>query len=73
MTWLKAVLGLIAIVQWITREMHDSKTFAAGETKAVADALRRASDEVNAALAAGREAERKARNGDFDPELFRKD
>lgn len=73
MSWLKLALGLVSIVQWITRTMHDNKTFKAGETQAVADALKRASDEVNAALEAGREAERKARDGEFDSDLFRKD
>ena len=47
MNWLKIALGLISLVQWLARELHDSKTFSAGETKAVADALRRASEEVS--------------------------
>ena len=73
MSWLKLALGLVSLVQWLTRTLHDSKTFKEGETKAVADALQRASEEVTAALEAGREAEKKARDGEFDPDLFRKD
>ena len=71
MTWLKIALAIVSFVQWLTRTLHDNKTFAAGQTAAVADALKRASDEITAALEAGRKAEEAARNGDFDPDLFR--
>lgn len=73
MSWLKLILGMVSLAQWLTRRLHDSETFAAGQTKAVADAFQRASDEVSAALAAGQQAEKDAEDGKFDEDLFRKD
>ena len=46
MNWLNLVLGVISLARWLTQTLHDNKTFAAGQTKAVADALKAASDEV---------------------------
>ena len=71
MSWLSLALGLVQLVQWLTRTLSENKTFAAGQQQAVADALKRASDEITAALEAGRLAEEAARNGEFDPDLFR--
>ena len=73
MSWLSLALGLVQLVQWLTRTLSENKTFAAGQTAAVADALKRASDEITAALEAGRKAEEAARRGEFDSDLFRKD
>ena len=71
MSWIKLALALVSFVQWLTRTLHDNKVLAAGQTQAVADALRRASDEVTAAIEAGRKAEEDARKGKFDSDLFR--
>ena len=73
MTWLQLALGIVSLLTWLTRTLAASKSFNEGQQQAVADALRRASDEIAAAIAAGRDAEEKAKKGEFDEELFRKD
>jgi len=71
MSWLQLVLGIISLAQWLAKTLDQNKTFAAGQTQAVADAFKRASDEITAALEAGRRAEDAARQGQFDDDLFR--
>ena len=73
MSWLQLALGIVSLLTWLTRTLAANKSFSEGQQQAVADALRRASDEIAAAIAAGRQAEEKARQGEFDPGLFRKD
>jgi len=73
MSWLQLAIGIVSLATWLTRTLASNKTFSDGQTKAVADALQRASEEVLAAMEAGRKAEEKAKQGEFDPELFRKD
>jgi len=71
MSWLQLALGIVSLLTWLTRTLAANKSFSEGQQQAVADALRRASDEIAAAIAAGRLAEEKAKQGEFDPELFR--
>ena len=73
MSWLQLAIGIVSLATWLTRTLASNKTFSDGQTKAVADALQRASEEVLAAMEAGRTAEEKAKKGEFDEELFRKD
>lgn len=77
MNWLQIVLGIISLAKWLTATLHDNKTFADGQTKAVADALRAAADEVSKANEAATEADKRhakdKTDGAFDSEFRRKD
>jgi CHAT domain-containing protein len=77
MSWLQLVLGIVSLAKWLTTTLHDNKVFAAGQTKAVADALQSASDEVAKATAAGNAADKRhaqdKTDGAFDKEFQRKD
>ncbi len=77
MSWLQLVLGIISLARWLTTTLHDNKTFAAGQTKAVADALQAASAEVAKATAAGNAADARhagdKTDGAFDNGFARKD
>jgi len=76
-SWLQIVLGIISLAKWLTATLHDNKTFADGQTKAIADALRAAADEVSRANEAAMEADKRhAKNktdGAFDGDFRRKD
>ena len=77
MSWLQIILGLISLAKWLTQTLHDNKTFADGQTKAVADALAAAAAEVAKANAAAAEADKRhakdKTDGAFDKEFQRKD
>jgi CHAT domain-containing protein len=77
MTWLNLVLGIISLAQWLTKTLSDNKTFAAGQTKAVADALQAAAAEVAKANTAGVEADKRHAKDKtdkaFNSEFQRKD
>lgn len=77
MSWLQIVLGIISLAKWLTTTLHDNKTFADGQSKAVADALRAAADEVSKANEAAAEADKRhakdKTDGAFNNEFQRKD
>lgn len=73
MSWFSLLTGIIGLVRSLATYLHDRALLDAGQAKAVAEAFARASAEVMGALEAGREAEEKAKQGEFDPELFRDD
>lgn len=71
MSWLSLISGLISLARAITTALHDKALLDAGQAKAIAEQMARASEEVVAAVRAGQEAEEKAKKGEFDPDLFR--
>ena len=73
MTWLNLALGLVRLAEWLAITLHDAKVFKAGELKAVSDAMQKANELVTKAIEAGELAEERAKQGEFDPELFRRD
>lgn len=73
MTWLNLALGLVRLAQWLAATLHDAEVFKQGELKAISDALQKADEQVTKALRAGELAEKRARQEEFDPELFRRD
>lgn len=73
MTWLSLALGLVRLAQRLTEILHDAKVFKQGELKAISDAMQKANESVAKALRAGELAEERARQGEFDPDLFRRD
>jgi len=73
MTWLNLALGLVRLAQWLTATLHDAQVFKQGELKAVSDAMQKANESITKAIRAGELAEENARQGEFDPELFRRD
>lgn len=76
MTYAKLILAIIGLVQYLAKTWQDKKMFDAGQSKAIAEALTRASDEIR--VAAGIEAAAAAKhNADatdsaFDNEFARK-
>lgn len=72
MTWPKLALVLLQVVNAILKYVNDKRLLAAGESKAIADALTQAQSQVALAMRAADEADAKA-GGDpnrVDPAIY---
>lgn len=66
MSWLKLLLGLVALVRQVTTLLHDKRLLDAGAAEQVAKSLVEANKSIEVALAAGRAADERHKQDKTD-------